>query len=81
MTPKITAATYVEGYKLHLCFADGSEGEVNLEHELTGEIFEPLKNISFFQRFSINREIHTIVWPNGADFVPEFLYKKIKIMA
>ena len=81
MTPRITDAKYIEGYKLYLCFSDGAEGEVDLKHELTGEIFEPLKDISFFKKFSINNEIHTIVWPNGADFAPEFLYEHLKIEA
>ncbi|WP_419662643.1 conserved uncharacterized protein, DUF2442 [Desulfosarcina variabilis str. Montpellier] len=81
MIPKITSAKYTEGYKLYLHFSDGSEGEVNLEPELTGEIFEPLKDLSFFKMFSVNHEIHTIVWPNGADFAPEFLREKLKIMA
>jgi hypothetical protein len=81
MTPKITEAKYVEGYKLYIRFSDGSEGEVNFEQELTGEIFEPLKDISFFRKFSLNHEIHTIMWPNGADFAPEFLYENLRIMA
>jgi len=81
MILRITNAKYTEGYKLYLHFSDGSEGEVNLEPELTGEIFEPLKDLSFFKMFSVNHEIHTIVWPNGADFAPEFLREKLKIMA
>jgi hypothetical protein len=81
MTPKITDAKYVEGYKLYIHFSDGSEGEVNFEPELIGEIFEPLKEISFFKKFSVNHEIHTLVWPNGADFAPEFLYENLKIIA
>ncbi|MGB5983657.1 MAG: DUF2442 domain-containing protein [Desulfobacterales bacterium] len=81
MTPKITNAKYIENYKLYLHFSDGSEGEINLEPELTGEIFEPLKDISFFKKFSVNHEIHTLVWPNGADFAPEFLYENLKIIA
>lgn len=81
MIPRITKAKYTEAYKLYLHFSDGSEGEVNLEPELIGEIFEPLKDLSFFKLFSVNHEIHTIVWPNGADFAPEFLYEKLKIMA
>ena len=81
MIPRIKSATHIENYKLYLCFADGSEGEVNLEPELTGEIFEPLKDVSFFKTFSVDHELHTIVWSNGADFAPEFLYEKIKIKA
>lgn len=81
MTPKIIDAKYVEGYTLYLRFSDGSEGEINFENELTGEIFEPLKDIVFFRKFTVNHEIHTLVWPNGADFAPEFLYENIKVMA
>ena len=47
---------------------------VNLESELHGEIFEPLKNPSLFKRVSVNPQTGTIEWPNGADFAPEFLY-------
>jgi len=81
MIPKVTDAKYVENYKLHIYFNDGTDGEINLEHELTGEIFEPLLDTLFFKKFFIHPELHTIVWPNGADFAPEFLYKSIKIPA
>lgn len=81
MTPRVINAKYVKDYTLHLHFSDGAEGVVNLEHELTGEIFEPLKQITFFQTFSIHPEIHTIVWPNGADFSPEFLYENLQVTA
>ena len=81
MTLRITYAKYIEGYKIYIRFSDGSEGEINFESELTGEIFEPLRDISFFKKFSLNHEIHTIIWPNGADFAPEFLYENIRITA
>ena len=47
MTPRITNAKYVREYRLYLYFNDGSEGEINLEPELFGPIFEQLKDISF----------------------------------
>ena len=81
MTPRIIDAKYMEGYTLYLRFSDGSEGAINLEQELAGEIFEPLKDISFFKRFVINHDIHTLVWPNGADFAPDFLHENLRIMA
>jgi hypothetical protein len=81
MTLRITSAKYIEGYKIYIRFSDGSEGEINFEPELTGEIFEPLRDISFFKNFSLNHEMHTIIWPNGADFAPEFLYENIRITA
>lgn len=80
MTPRVIDAKYVENYTLYLLFSDGSEGEVNLEQELSGEIFEPLKDMDFFKKFTVNHDIHTIAWPNGADFAPEFLYENLAVM-
>ncbi len=81
MTPRNKDAKYATEHKLYLHFSDGSEGEIDFESELTGELFEPLREISFFKKFTINRELHAIVWPNGADFAPEFLYENIKMVA
>lgn len=67
----VTAAKYVEDYRVQLSFNDGSNGEVDLSNELDGEVFEPLKDKSFFQSFVV--EGHTLSWSNGADFAPEFL--------
>jgi len=73
MISRIIEANYIKDYTLYLRFSDGSEGEVDFEHELEGEIFMPLREISYFKNFTVNHELHTIVWPNGADFAPEFL--------
>jgi hypothetical protein len=81
MIPRIIEANYIKDYTLYLRFSDDSEGEVDFEQELEGEIFKPLRNISYFKNFTVNHELHTIVWPNGADFAPEFLYEKLKVLA
>ena len=81
MIPRVIDIKYIQDYTLYFRFSDGSEGEVNLEEELDGEIFEPLKSIPFFKDFSLSRELHTVVWPNGADFAPEFLYEKLQVPA
>ena len=67
----VNNAKYINGYRIWLSFNDGSQGEIDLLSELYGEIFEPLKNISFFKSF--NLEGRTLSWSNGADFAPEFL--------
>jgi hypothetical protein len=81
MIHRVLEASYVRDYIIHLRFSDGSEGDVNLEKELEGEIFEPLKDVAYFQRFTVHPELHTLTWPNGADFAPEFLRDLLKIPA
>ena len=67
----ITEAKYVKDFQVWLSFNDGTSGKVDLSNELDGEVFEPLKDKSFFRSFKI--EGHTLSWDNGADFAPEFL--------
>jgi hypothetical protein len=70
---EITQASYINDYKLLLKFSNGAEMTVDLENELTGSIFTPLKDKSKFRKFSI--VFNTIEWENGADFAPEYLYE------
>jgi hypothetical protein len=71
----ITYAEHLQGYQLWLKFNDGSEGIVDLAHELWGNRFEPLKNPVLFGKVRFDKELSTVVWPNGADLAPEFLYE------
>jgi len=70
---KVTKAKYVSDYIIHFTFNNGIEKSINLESELWGEIFEPLKNKDYFKNFKLNN--FTIEWENGADFAPEFLFE------
>jgi hypothetical protein len=69
----ITSAQHISAHKLLISFDDGSSGEVDLSGTLTGPIFEPLKDIGYFSQVSVDPELETITWPNGADLAPEFV--------
>ncbi len=75
MTPRIESAEYLESYKIRLTFSDGKIRTIDLDGELWGGMFEPLRNLEMFRQFKVNKELRTIVWPNGADLAPEFLYE------
>lgn len=60
-------------YRLRLTFNEGSVKEVDLGGELSGPVFEPLKDVQFFRKVALNHDTGTVEWPNGADFAPEFL--------
>jgi hypothetical protein len=71
----VTELEYLGGYRLRLTFDDGSFGEVDFSGEEWTGIFTPLAEPGFFQRAELDKELGTIVWPNGADIAPETLHQ------
>jgi len=71
--PSVVRAEYQGGFQIRLTFNDNSERTVDFRHWLDGPIFEPLKDLKYFQRFFL--EGGTVAWPNGADIAPETLYE------
>lgn len=70
----VTAVQYEAGYRLILTFEDGCCRKVDLTPHLDGEVFEPLRQPSLFRTARLNADIDTVVWDNGADMSPDFLY-------
>lgn len=71
---RVVAARVVGLYVLDVTFNDGFRRAINLEDELWGEVFMPLRDPEYFARATIDPVLGTVVWPNEADFSPEFLY-------
>ena len=71
----ICGVEYEAGYRLRLAFEDGSLRRVDLEHCLDGEVFEPLRDLRRFRTAHLNADLDTVVWENGADMSPDFLYE------
>lgn len=70
---EITKAEYLDGYRLRLSFSNGEIRVADLESLLSGPVFESLRELEAFRKFSI--PFNTIQWENGADFAPEYLYE------
>lgn len=70
----ITDAKYLTDYKVEVTFNNGRKGIADLSDALKGTMFEPLKNKSEFSRLAVDKELDTIVWSNGADLAPEYVY-------
>ncbi len=79
MNYHVTNAKYLGGYVIRLRFRDGTEGDIDLESALAGPVFEPLRDVEQFKRFTIHPEFHTLAWPNGADLAPEYLYDNVRL--
>ena len=80
MTPlcaTVSDARVLAGYRIELTFSDGVRGAVDLAPRIVarGGVFGPLEDPEFFRQVSVDRELGTIVWPNGADICPDLLYR------
>jgi len=74
--PTVIEAEYRDGYMIKLKFNDGVEETIDFAQWLEGPVFEPLKDVRYFQRFFL--EGGTVTWPNGADIAPETLHELAK---
>lgn len=61
-------------YTIRLHFDDATEQTIDFLPILAGELYRPLRDIGLFNQVSIDPEVHTLVWPNGADFDPATLH-------
>jgi hypothetical protein len=74
-TARIRSVEPLEGFALRLGFDDGTTREIDLEDELWGPVFEPLRqDPELFRQVQVDEELGTIVWPNGADMDPDVLH-------
>jgi hypothetical protein len=64
----------VAAYTLRVGFADGTEQTINFRPVLGGELYGPLLDLALFNQVRVDPEVHTLVWPNGADFDPATLH-------
>ena len=71
---KITSCEIAGPYRLRLTFEDGLARTIDFSPVLEGEIYGPLRDLERFNSVSLDQEVHTVVWPNGADFDPAILH-------
>src|SRR5437879_5504764 len=71
---RITSFRQVGTYALQLGFDDGLSRTIDFEPILAGELLGPLRDPSLFAQVQLDSEVHTLVWPSGADFDPATLH-------
>lgn len=70
----MTVLKVIPPYVLDVTFEDGVHRRIDMKDFLFGEVFEPLRDPKLFAQVTVDETWHTVVWPNGADLAPEFLY-------
>lgn len=71
-----TEVTPLPGFRLFLRFNNSAADEVDLSAELSGEVFEALRDPALFATAQQHPVMRTAAWANGADLAPEFLLEQ-----
>jgi len=71
---RVVSFEKVAPFTLEVVFDDGSSQVIDFRPVLKGELYGPLKDPLVFDQVRIDPEVHTLVWPNGADFDPAILH-------
>ncbi len=71
---RVRSFEIVSAYTLRVRFDDNAEQTIDFRPILAGELYGPLRDLKLFNQVQIDREVHTLVWPNGADFDPATLH-------
>jgi len=61
-------------YTIRIFFDDGKQQVIDFSPVLFGKLYGPLRDKYFFEQVEIDPEVHTLTWPNGADFDPAILH-------
>jgi hypothetical protein len=72
---RVATVQALEDYRLRVGFTDGTERDIDVRPYMHGAIFEPLKrDRRLLEAVTIDADLGTVVWPNGADIDPDVLY-------
>lgn len=71
---RVMAVRVVGDYSIEVTFDDGLTRTIDLEPVLAGELYGPLRDPALFREVVVDPEVHTVTWPNDADFDPETLH-------
>ncbi len=71
---RVRSFEQVAPYTLRIYFDDNTERIIDFQPLLSGELYGPLRDLALFNQVQVDPEVHTLVWPNGADFDPAMLH-------
>ena len=71
---RVVSFAVVAPYTLRVTFDDTTTQVIDISPILEGELYGPLRDVALFNQVQLDPEVHTLVWPNGADFDPATLH-------
>lgn len=77
MPHEVVQVAPLGGTRLLLTFSSGERRLVDVASIVTFDgVFAPLTDPEFFRLVTVNPELGTVAWPNGADLCPDVLYAR-----
>ena len=76
---RVKAVEALDGYRLHVCFIDGLEGEVDMAemvHAPDAGVFAVLVDQDLFAQVYV--ELGAVTWPGELDLAPDAMHDEIK---
>jgi len=71
---RVVSFEKVAPFTLAVGFDDGTTQVIDFRPVLKGDLYGALSDVSVFDQVQLDTEVHTLVWPNGADFDPAMLH-------
>jgi hypothetical protein len=71
---RVCSFRIIAPYTIRVRFDDDTWQDINFRPVLAGEMYGPLRDLALFDQVQLDPEVHTLVWPNGADFDPATLH-------
>ena len=71
---RIRAVQPLEGTVVRLDLTNGERRRLDLGPYLRGPVFQPIReSTDLFRQVTVDSDLGTVVWPNGADIDPDVL--------
>lgn len=71
---RVTIFSILGPYTIRVEFEDHTHQVIDFQPILAGNFYGPLRDLQLFNQVRLDQEVHTLVWPNGADFDPATLH-------
>ena len=71
---RVTNFSIARPYTIRVEFEDHTHQVIDFQPILAGNFYGPLRDLKLFNQVRLDQEVHTLVWPNGADFDPATLH-------
>ena len=71
---RVVSFAKVAPFTVSVDFDDGTTQVIDFRPVLKGDLYGALSDVSVFDQVQLDTEVHTLVWPNGADFDPAILH-------